>query len=194
MPLTNKDLQLFQPSVCLLGHIHRPLEEGRVHYAGSPCPLDVTETGPRRLLIIDTATGNVETERVESPVLYFDETILMLPLSDEPDYLRRQIEAMKSSWQIPPEWLGRLQLRLRLIGYSLDRSGHEELIRSRLNEIDFYPGSPDLSGLKLALDPDRNEIAMRTKEAVERMETAGVRPHLSKQAILEQALMLIYDK
>ena len=48
---------------CALGHIHKPeiLLENRMAYAGSPEPLDMTETGPHGYFVgeIDTASGHV---------------------------------------------------------------------------------------------------------------------------------------
>ncbi len=50
-------------SYIALGHIHKPeiLLENRMAYAGSPEPLDMTETGPHGYFVgeIDTASGHV---------------------------------------------------------------------------------------------------------------------------------------
>ena len=50
-------------SYIALGHIHKPeiLLENRMAYAGSPEPLDMTETGPHGYFIgeIDTTSGHV---------------------------------------------------------------------------------------------------------------------------------------
>ena len=55
MPLTRNDLSRYKPKLTFLGHIHKPqLLENSIYYLGSPCGLDITETGKRRFLILDT--------------------------------------------------------------------------------------------------------------------------------------------
>ena len=54
MPLTRTDLISYKPGRVILGHIHKPADSENVHYTGSPCPLDISETGRRRFLIIDS--------------------------------------------------------------------------------------------------------------------------------------------
>ena len=48
MPLTRKDIELYKPSCIVLGHIHIPMDLPPIHYPGSPCGLDITESGKRR--------------------------------------------------------------------------------------------------------------------------------------------------
>lgn len=60
MPLTSKSILKYSPLKIFSGHIHKPSEFGRVFYPGSPCGLDITETGKRRFLIYDTGRDSVE--------------------------------------------------------------------------------------------------------------------------------------
>ena len=75
MPLSRKDLQLYSPKKVFLGHIHAKSDTGIVHYPGSPCGLDPTETGIRSFLIYDTSVGKVERIPVETDVIYLQETL-----------------------------------------------------------------------------------------------------------------------
>ncbi|MCH7720116.1 MAG: hypothetical protein IH988_03880 [Planctomycetes bacterium] len=50
MPLTRADLETHNPSLTLLGHIHAPYDGPPIYYPGSPCPIDMSETGLRRFL------------------------------------------------------------------------------------------------------------------------------------------------
>jgi DNA repair exonuclease SbcCD nuclease subunit len=192
MPLTRTDLALFQPEVCLLGHIHRPGSEGKVYYAGSPCPLDVTETGLRRLLLFDTLDRSVSSKPVSSPRLYFDETVVVLPLKDELDYLEKQLLIMINGWEIPPAWQDRARVRLKLTGFARNRAALLNRAEAVLSDFQMYPGSPDVSDLREAVDVDRNEIARKVQERIQELgfEPGGRDPE--EWEILEQALGVIY--
>ncbi len=65
MPLTRSDLENFKPAQVFLGHIHKAMDRGKVHYIGSPCGLDIRETGRRRFLIFDTHTCKNESRKVD---------------------------------------------------------------------------------------------------------------------------------
>ena len=54
MPLTRKDLAAYKPGKVLLGHTHLSLDLELVHCPGSPYPADITRTGPRRSLLLET--------------------------------------------------------------------------------------------------------------------------------------------
>jgi len=57
MPLSRKDLEMFKPQVVFLGHIHKRLTLQNVHYAGSPCAMDISETGKRKFFHSPAAKG-----------------------------------------------------------------------------------------------------------------------------------------
>lgn len=63
LPFDKNALAALPFSYIALGHIHKPavLLENRMAYAGSPEPLDLTETGPHGFFVgeIDDATGHV---------------------------------------------------------------------------------------------------------------------------------------
>ncbi|MED5402056.1 MAG: metallophosphoesterase, partial [Planctomycetota bacterium] len=44
MPLSRRDIDHSEPALVLLGHIHVPTTQPPVHYPGSPCGLDISET------------------------------------------------------------------------------------------------------------------------------------------------------
>ena len=62
MPLTRSDLTQYQPAQVFLGHIHARRDEP-IHYPGSPCGLDISETGRRRFLLFDTDKNQGLRER-----------------------------------------------------------------------------------------------------------------------------------
>ncbi len=65
MPLTSKDIGRFQPREVFLGHIHDSPDHPRVHYCGSPCGLDIIETGRHHFLVYDTEDHSMEKISVE---------------------------------------------------------------------------------------------------------------------------------
>ncbi len=100
---------------------------------------------------------------------------------------------MQEGWHVPTGWRDKIKLRLRLAGYSSDRAKLLEVVKSTLANLNFYPGSPDLSELNITVDPDRSEIAQRTEAVIEKMEISED-IELDRQDILEQALAVIYGQ
>jgi len=193
MPLTRADLEAHNPAVALLGHIHAPQDGPPVYYPGSPCPLDINEPGLRRFLILDTESLNVTPQRVDSPRLYFNETVVMLPVEDEPAYLRAELERRVKDWDLPEGWEDRVQQRLRVIGYASDRSAVETVAREALADFAFYDDRPDLSDLNHAVDSDRIHIARQVRDWVEALEWPAGDPEPSPEDITLEALRVIWE-
>jgi len=83
MPLTSQDVDRYQPLHCFLGHIHIPSDLDRVRYPGSPCGMNINETGLRYFLVYDSKLDEIELVMVDTQVVYFNEGLLMLPVEDE---------------------------------------------------------------------------------------------------------------
>lgn len=193
MPLTRSDLDAYQPAVALLGHIHAPSDEPPVYYPGSPCPLDINETGLRRFLIYDTESQQVSAQTVDSPRLYFNETVVMLPVEDEPRFLQAELDRRVAGWGVPEEWRDRVQLRLRIVGYSSDRAAVENAARQALREYAFYDDGPDLSDLHHAADVDRIHIARQVREWIDELNWRSSEPaEPDSEAITLEALRVIW--
>ncbi|NIR50700.1 hypothetical protein GWO43_19135, partial [candidate division KSB1 bacterium] len=91
MPLTRTDMETYKPEKVILGHIHKCLDRDKIHYIGSPCGLDITETGRRRFLILDSKTGRLTPKGIDSDYIYFNESFIILPLKNEKTYVKQQI-------------------------------------------------------------------------------------------------------
>lgn len=172
MPLSRSDVEAFGPAAVLLGHIHAPTDDPPVHYPGSPCPLDINETGLRRFLIFDTETRTVTAQLVDCPRLYFNETVVMLPVEDEPAYLQGELRQRIEAWGVPKGWEDRVRVRLRIVGYSGDRAAIEAAARKALKAFAFYEGSPDLDDLNHAADLDRIHIARQVRQWIDELSWA----------------------
>ncbi len=193
MPLTHSDLTTYKPQEIFLGHIHRPLDKGRVHYPGSPCPVNITETGLRRFLIYDSEKVEVTSQLVDSPVVYFQEMFVALPVENEVDYLAHQISERISSWGLPEGWEEKVRVRVKVTGYTRNRAAVKETILAGFDSFSFYKNQePDLSELNYSLDPDRSHIVQQMKTWLDDLEWREDPRQPDKDQILAEALKAIY--
>ncbi len=194
MPLTGADLRRYQPEIVFLGHIHIPQDSAVVYYPGSPCPLNITETGLRRFLILDTDQGKITSQRVEAPLVYYDEHFFMLPGDDDLIHLERDITQRIESWNLPRGWENRVQVRLKISGSaSSDRQKILASVKELFAPYSLYQDSgPNLADLVHSKDPDRTEIALQVKDWVDKLDWQEKPGNPAKSLILECALRMIY--
>jgi exonuclease SbcD len=193
MPLGRSDVETTKPIQVVLGHIHKPFDKGNVHYPGSPCGLDITETGRRRFLILNTETGLVKAKAVETEFLYFDEWLVVLPVQDETTFVQKKLEAMFRNWDTQESEKKRIILRLKVSGYTADKQRLSRIIKDHLKGMRFYlDGEPDLTDVSITDDTDRSEIARQLESAIESL---GFRPgpdDPDREMILLHALHTVY--
>jgi len=193
MPLTRSDLVLYKPELVFLGHIHLPFDGEKVRYPGSPCPLNITETGLRRFLILDTDQGGVTSHLVNTPLLYFEEIFVMLPRDEELTYLKDEMENRIISWRLPTGWESRVQVRVEVAGFSSNREGVLKTVQEVFASYEFYQSAePILDRLFHKPDPDREQIALDFQSWLENLEWDVCPSTPKKIEILEEALKVIY--
>ncbi len=193
MPLTRPDVELFQPTRVILGHIHKPTDRGIVHYPGSPFPLDITETGRRRIQLIDLETGQVESRDANPDCIYFDESLLILPVEDEEAYIQTQIQSRLSAWSLSETEKGKVRLRIKVRGYSADKKQLAVILKDSLQDFSFYKGAePDIDEVFLADDIERAEIARRVRSSIDELSWSESEDEPTREDILLQALHVIY--
>lgn len=195
MTLTQPDLKRYQPELVFLGHIHLAQDDGKVFYPGSPCPLDITETGLRRFLILDTKKGEVSSHPVNSPLICFDETFLIIPGEDELGRLKSEIQARISGWGLPAKWEDRVQIRLKVLGSSsTSRDEIKATLEDGFSDFKFYQEQPPvLDQLIFSLDQDRAEIASQIEDWVKALEWDPDPDQPDKTQVLQEALQIIYQ-
>lgn len=193
MALTRQDVETYKPARVLLGHIHKPWDSSRVHYAGSPCGLAINETGRRRFLIFDSETGVVTSQTVATDVLFFNEVFVVLPVRDEVEYVKKQITDRIKSWGIAPNEHQRVRLQARVIGYSANKRRLHETIKNSLSGFAFHHDQePDFSDVSEADDMHRAEIAQQVSAWIERLDWNSTPDLPDKNQILLEALRVIY--
>ncbi len=167
MPLSSRDIQLYQPRKVFLGHIHSPMDSDVVHYPGSPCGLDISETGIRSFLIFDTATGIIERIPIKTDVIYFQVTLTVIPSDEEHEFIKRKLAQQVTDWNLNDEQKGKVKLRVKVNGYSSDREQVSKTVTDFLSREKISLKDPvDLSELKLSNDIMRAEIASAVQERI----------------------------
>jgi len=194
LPLTRTDLELYKPELVFLGHIHLAQQDQNLYYPGSPCPLDISETGLRQFSILDTDRGEVTSHLVDSPLIYFDERFIMLPSENGLDLLLEEISRRIDSWDLPPDWNKKVQLRVEISGASsFDRKKILTSVKKAFAGFSYYKDKvPQLSELIYNIDPDRIEISNQVKTWIEDLDWKADQNSPSKMQILDQALKIIH--
>lgn len=194
LPLTRTDLESYEPELVFLGHIHLAQQDQNLYYPGSPCPLDISETGTRRFLILDTDRGEVTSHLVDSPLIYFAERFIMVPSENGLDLLLKEIGNRIGTWNLPPDWKKKVQLRVEISGASsFDRKKILTGIKKAFSGFSYYKGKePQLSELIYNIDPDRIEISNQVKTWIEDLDWKADPKLPSKMQILDQALKIIH--
>ncbi len=193
MPLTRTDLDLFQPRKVILGHIHKPSDDGRVTYIGSPCGLDVREIGRRRFLLMDDHTGDFIPQVVHSDLIFFNESFVSLPVENEEEHVAAMIQDRIKSWQLAEDEIDRVRIQIKWRGFTSDKKRLHATIMKAFSSFSFYNGTePDLTAVSIADDENLAEIARRVSARV-----GGGEPPLGSakpdsEEILLAALNVIY--
>ncbi len=192
MPLGRPDIEYYGPSKVILGHIHKKMEIGKVSYPGSPCGMDINETGRRSFILFDTSDLSITEKRINTDYLFFIENLLSLPTSNEFEDIKNKIEGFVAGWDLNKDEVLKTRVRLKVKGYTSDRKTLEAVIMQSLADFKFYNDEgPDLTEVCLFNDPERISIVERVKARVELLgEEPGYTPQ-KRDMIMEQALGII---
>jgi len=194
MPLTRKDIELYKPGKALLGHIHKSVAQEIVHYVGSPCGLKINETGHRRFIVLDTDSLSVVGKTIDTDYLYFDESLIVLPMMDETGYIRSKIKDVIKLWGVSDKEKSKIRARIHFRGYTSDVKMLKHTIHESLAGIPFYKDEePNLSEVSFSDDPERIEIANRLLAWIDKFEWNRGVNQPSKDDILAHALNTILE-
>lgn len=193
MPLSRKNVETFAPQIVVLGHIHKPINWGNVYYAGSPCGLDICETGKRKFLVYDTNRRSVVRMVVPTDVLYFEESFVIVPLGNEVPLLKQEIANRIESWNIDPSDYSKVIVKVEAIGHALDRSAILSVLREGFDKFRYYKDEgPLINQLSVSDDRQLAAIAERTMKLVDELEWDFGGDELERKQLKIEALNVIY--
>jgi len=194
MPLTRNDLVLYQPELVFLGHIHLPQGKDKIYYPGSPTPLNINETGPRRFLVLDTEVGEVRSLTINSVLEYYNEHFVMIPGDNDLDHLIQEIQERIQGWELSPSREEYVQVRVEISGNALtDRIKIQKGVKKAFSPYHFYlDQDPILQNLFHDSDPDRAAVAQEFKSWLQNLDWNNGIKKPTKTLILEKALNTVY--
>lgn len=196
MPLSRKDIKDYSPALTLLGHIHKPMDDtdSNVYYPGSPCGLDIRETGRRRYLILDTDNFQPEPVTINSEVLYFDETIVVYPMENEEDYWENEVKKIKDKWDLTAEEKSKTVIRVKVKGYSSNKRKLKEYFDSEFEDFSFWDGEGvDVTEVSTSDNYELLKIIERASERINELELEEKRGEPTRKEILAKAIKRIYS-
>lgn len=193
MPLSRKDIERFKPQNVFLGHIHKPIGWNNVYYTGSPCGLDINETGKRRFLIYDTIDGSVAYRTVATDVLYCNESFVLVPSNNEVSRLEHEIRKRIESWDFDLVDHEKVIVRVKAEGYAIDRSAVLEALEQGFENFKYYKNEgPNIDNLSASSDIQLNAIAERTLEIIGDLDWGFGGNEPEKERVIVMALSVIY--
>lgn len=195
MPLTRNDVEYLNPGKVILGHIHKKMDLGKVHYVGSPCGLDINETGRRSFLIIDTISLNVTSVNLDTDFIYFNETLITLPVTNEIEYIKNKLQEIIKKWDLSKSEIPKARIRLKVKGYTSDKNHLNSIIKKELKNFSFYKDEePDLLEVRMFEEPECIHIIEKVKSEIEEMDLKDVNNFTNNEDILEEALHIILNQ
>jgi DNA repair exonuclease SbcCD nuclease subunit len=193
MPLSGACVDRYRPRAVFLGHIHKPLDLGPVHYPGSPCGLDISEAGRRRFLIYDTGDGSIVPRMVETDVLYFQETFIVVPADDEVLRIGRQIAERIESWPIEPSDIPKIRVRAEAKGYARDRAAILEALKRGFEGFQFHDDEgPSIDELRWSSDRQMMATATRALSLIDELDYPFGGDEPAREQVVLQALSVIF--
>ncbi len=195
MPLSRKNVETFGPRAVFLGHIHKQRNQGNnVYYPGSPCGLDISETGQRSFFIYDIADGGIVSKIVATDILYFEESFVIVPLDNEVALLKQQIARGIASWNVSPSDSSKVIVRVKAIGYAMDRSAILSALREGFDGFRYYNDEgPLIEKLSTSSDRQLNAIAERAVKLIDELEWDFGSDEPDRELLKIEALNVIYS-
>lgn len=193
MPITSRDISIYKPSQIFLGHIHKPSNFGNLHYPGSTCPLDVTETGYRRFLVFNLESNIIDSFRIQTDIIYFTKELIILPSENEPSFIQENIVRAIQGWGLEEKDEEKVHLRLICRGYSSNKAQLPKIFKEVCQPYQFK-FELDISNVSNANDPKRDYLLENVKTLIASFEWAEQENEPGQEEILLEAMHLIYGE
>jgi DNA repair exonuclease SbcCD nuclease subunit len=189
MPVTRTDIGRYNPKRVILGHIHA-YSDGLVTYPGSPCGLDITETGERRFFIYDTEKDILEVKAICSDVIYQILNLLILPVDNEADYIKKQISQKINNWKNKEKTIIRVQVN----GYTQNKSELLKILNEELSGYKKYKNEDwNLDSVSVTTEPNRIKIAEKLKEKIDNLALNQSPDEPDREQILIESYRLLFE-
>jgi DNA repair exonuclease SbcCD nuclease subunit len=193
MPLTRVDIDQYLPARVILGHIHVP-RDGTVIYPGSPCGIDITETGKRRFIVYDNSANTIEYYEVDTDFIFQECNFVILPVENEEAYIKEKITKIKQGWKIQDSDLKKIILRVIVRGYSRDKNLLDKIVKREFIDYSFYKGiPPDISEVNVTVDNNLIKIAETVKAKIDSLELISSPDEPDRDEIIMHSLKLIFE-
>jgi len=139
-PLTRRDITRYAFKRVILGHIHKPSSlDDEVLVPGSPWPIDSSERGPRRVLVLETLDGSVTSLGLGFSPCWLDWTIHLLPDGNEPARIKEALDHNFLHWersQADGGQTGPVHVRVSVRGCTSRRSEPDRIVQQ------WFAGTP----------------------------------------------------
>lgn len=193
MPLSQREMDKYQPARAILGHIHAPFDGPLVCYPGSPSGMDITETGRRRFVTYDPLSNAVESQTVDSQTIYFNHTFTVFPVDNEAAAVEGMLQAWIASWELTPPEKPKARVRVKLTGYATDKNKLKQVV---LNTLDGYQliEEPNLGEVSITTDLRRGQILNLVKEKIDGLNWPEDPDEPGRDQILLSAIHRVYGK
>ncbi len=198
MSLSRAVLKQYQPSLTILGHIHKKMDntDHNVFYPGSPCGLDITETGKRSFIVLNLDNLQVDRQELEPDVIYFDETIMIYPLEDEQKHWQEIAEKLKQKWGLSGKEKNKAVIRLNIVGFSTNKWKLKKFFEQEFKEFKGWKNNKiDVSQLNSA--SDNYELLNISRRIIKKINDLDLEPEQNeptKNEIIVQAMETVYVK
>jgi len=195
MPLGRSDIEYYDPSRVILGHIHKKMEAGKVYYPGSPCSMDINETGRRSFFVLDLSDLSISTRKVNTDYIFLSEKLIVMPAANEFEDIKNKLGDLIKNWKLSREEVTRARIRFKVKGYTSDKKQLIDILKKSLSDFTFYNDEePDLSEVSLFDDSERAGIVERVKKKIDSLQEDCGYSQAKKELILEQALGIILQE
>ena len=198
MPIISYDIEKYKPIKVILGHIHKRSEQGKVHYVGSPCGIDISETGYRKFSILDLE--NIQDKRrfiTESKIatkhIFCDGSLLVTPLDKDGD-IKERINNIIQEYGIAETDRHKIIIRLKVRGHYPNLEHLNKLIKEKLSDYKFYDESPNLDDVNTLdkIDPVLKKIAEEALEKLHHLKLNVDKNSLSSQDITVHIMETVF--
>jgi len=192
MPLSRRDIDHSEPALVLLGHIHVPTSQPPVHYPGSPCGLDISETGPRSFLVLDTDNATVLSQSIRTEVIFVEERFVVLPSDNEIERLKEEIARRIDAWPITDENRDTVSVRIEAAGFCTSREAIRDVLQQGFSDFTCYDNGPLLDDLRVDAHPQLIALADRVRQQIDELDWNWGDGEPEPADVLLQALAIVY--